>query len=125
MTYTLHQPPDGLTGWPRLIWPLVYVQLMALKAWVRKQYGPGVPYWYEISRWGIVSLKHMPIDFTWSYSANAALQPTKFDFTLAITSPRLASALAEEAVTEPPAPEHGARPYSVPARSCIVCPDTS
>ncbi len=125
MTYTLHQPPAGLTGWPRLIWPLVYVQLIALKAWVRTHYGPGVPYWYEISRWGIVSLKHMPIDFTWSYSANCTLQPTKFDFTLAITSPRLAGSLIDEAVTEPVAPEQDARAYSVPARSYIARPDTS
>ncbi len=125
MTYTLHQPPAGLTGWPRLIWPLVYVQLMALKAWVRKHYGPGVPYWYEISRWGIVSLKHMPIDFTWSYSANGALQPTKFDFTLAITSPRLASALVAEAVTEPVAPEQDAPAYSVHRLSFAMHHDTS
>ncbi len=105
MTYTLHQPPAGMTGFLRLIWPLIYVQLIALKAWVRKHYGPGVPYWYEISRWGIVSLKHMPIDFTWSYSANGTLQPTKFDFTLAITSPRLACALMDEPVADPPALE--------------------
>ncbi len=125
MTYTLHQPPAGLTGWPRLIWPLVYVQLMALKAWVRTHYGPGVPYWYEISRWGIVSLKHMPIDFTWSYSANGSLQPTKFDFTLAITSARLALALTEEPVPEPPAPEHRTRAYSVYVKSPLVHHDTS
>ena len=125
MTYTLHQPPAGMTGFLRLIWPLIYVQLIALKAWVPKQYGPGVPYWYEISRWGIVSLKHMPIDFTWRYSANATLQPTKFDFTLAITSPRLACALADEEVAEPLAPAPEGRAYSVPARSYIAYPDTS
>jgi len=125
MTYTLHRPPAGMTGFLRLIWPLIYVQLIALKAWVRKHYGPGVPYWYEISRWGLVSLKHMPIDFTWSYSANATLQPTKFDFTLAITPPRLACALLEEAVTEAPAPKQGARAYTVHVRSVFVRPDTS
>jgi hypothetical protein len=125
MTYTLHQPPAGMTGFLRLIWPLIYVQLIALKAWVRKHYGPGVPYWYEISRWGIVSLKHMPIDFTWSYSANCTLQPTAFDFTLEITSPRLACALADEVVSEPPAPEQHVQAFSVHARSFIVHPDTS
>jgi hypothetical protein len=113
MTYTLHQPPAGMTGFLRLIWPLIYVQLIALKAWVRKHYGPGVPYWYEISRWGVVRLKHMPMDFTWSYSANGALQPAAFGFTLALTSPRLACALADEAVTGPCPPEPGARAYSV------------
>jgi hypothetical protein len=125
MTYTLHQPPAGMTGFLRLIWPLIYVQLIALKAWVRKHYGPGVPYWYELSRWGIVSLKHMPIDFAWSYSANGTLQPTKFDFTLAITSPRLACALADEALTAPPAPMREGRAYSVYALSFAVHHDTS
>ena len=125
MTYTLHRPPAGMTGFLRLIWPLIYVQLIALKAWVRKHYGPGVPYWYEISRWGIVSLKHMPIDFTWSYSANGTLQPTKFDFTLAITSPRLACALADEEVVEPLAPVREGHAYSVYALSLAVHPDTS
>jgi len=95
------------------------------KAGVRKHYGPGVPYWYEISRWGIVSLKHMPIDFTWSYSANGTLQPTTFDFTLAIASPRLACALMDEAVTAPPAPVREGHAYSVHALSFAVHPDTS
>ncbi len=67
----------------------------------------------------------MPIDFTWSYSPNAALQPTKFDFSLAIRSLRLACALADEAVTEPPAPVRGAPAYSVHTRSIIARPDTS
>ena len=125
MTYTRLQPPAGMTGFLRLIWPLIYVQLIALKAWVRKHYGPGVPYWYEISRWGVVRLKHMPMDFTWSYSANAALRPAAYDFSFGITSPRLAMALADEAVTEPPASEPHTLPYSVLALTCITHHDTS
>lgn len=62
MTYSLHSPPEGLAGWPRLIWPPVYLQRVALKAWMRQQYSPGVPYWYTISRWGTVSLRYMPMD---------------------------------------------------------------
>ncbi|MDX2307781.1 MAG: hypothetical protein NW216_06060, partial [Hyphomicrobium sp.] len=122
---TRHQPPAGLTGFLRLIWPLIYLQLMALKAWVRKHYGPGVPYWYEISHWGIVRLKHMPMDFTWSYSANAALQPAAYDFSLSITSPRLARALADEVIAEPPAPERGAEAYSVHVPSNALQFDSS
>jgi hypothetical protein len=80
MTCTLHQPPAGITGFLRLIWMLIHVQPIALKAWIRKHHGPGVPKWYEISRWEIASLKHMPIGFTLSYWANGALQPAKVDF---------------------------------------------
>jgi hypothetical protein len=88
VTYSLHRPVEGLTGWPRLIWPLVYWQLVALKLWVRKTYGPGVPYWFSIDRWGRVSLRHMPIDFAQSYAAPAALRTATFNFTLAIASGR-------------------------------------
>ncbi len=38
-----------MTGFLRLIWPLIYLRLIALTAWVRKHYGPGVRYRYEIS----------------------------------------------------------------------------
>ncbi len=93
-----------MTGFLRLIWPLIFVQLIALKAWVRKHYGPGVPYWYEISRWGRVRLMHMPIDFAQSYAAPGALRPAVFDFSFGITSPRLGEAIAAEVAARIPAP---------------------
>ncbi len=125
MTYSLHRPPAGMTGFLRLIWPLIFVQLVALKAWVRNHYGPGVPYWYEISRWGRVRLMHMPVDFTQSYAAPGALKPAAFDFTLAITSPRLADALAAEATAPVSAPEREPRTQSVHVLSTAIQLDTS
>ncbi|MDP3459902.1 MAG: hypothetical protein Q8S09_11580 [Hyphomonas sp.] len=125
VTYSLHRPPAGMTGFLRLIWPLIFVQLIALKAWVRKHYGPGVPYWYEISRWGRVRLMHMPIDFAQSYAAPGALKPAAFDFTLASTSPRFACALAAETNAPVPAPERQPKTYSVHVHSIVLLPDTS
>ncbi len=114
-----------MTGFLRLIWPLIFVQLIALKAWVRKHYGPGVPYWYEISRWGRVRLMHMPIDFAQSYAAPGALKPAAFDFTLANTSCRLASSLAPEATSPVPAPEREPKTYSAHVLSGAARFDTS
>ena len=113
MTYTLHTPPAGMTGFLRLIWPLIYVQLVALKAWVRRHYGPGVPYWYEITRWGRVKLLHMPMDFAQSYAAPGTLKPAAYDFTLSITSPRLAEALSSDVTLPVPAPDRVQTSFSV------------
>jgi hypothetical protein len=49
MTYSLRRPLAGLTGFQRLIWPLIFLQLVALKRWVRAHYGRGVPYWYGLT----------------------------------------------------------------------------
>ncbi len=125
MTYTLHTPPAGMTGFLRLIWPLLYVQLIALRAWVRKHYGPGVPFWYVISRWGIVSLLHMPMDFTQSYAAPGALKPAAFDFSLGAPSAGLTEALAAEPVAVVPAPARGMPAPSVHVLSRTVRADTS
>lgn len=109
MTYSFNRPPAGMIGFLLLIWPLIFVQLIALKAWVRKQYGPGVPYWYAISRWGRVSLRHMPIDFAErSYAAPGALRPLAFDFTLSTSPKRFALALTPE--SQAPMPAHGGSP---------------
>lgn len=103
MTYSLRRPPAGLTGFLRLIWPLIFLQLVALKRWVRAQYGPGVPYWYGVTRWGRVYLRHLPADFAASYAAPGALRPAALTLELFAPSPRLAAALAPEprAVPQP------------------------
>lgn len=93
VTYSFNRPPAGMTGFLLLI----FVQLIALKAWVRKQYGPGVLYWYAISRWGRVSLRHMPIDFAErSYAAAGALRSVTALTTVFVPSRRLLEALAPE-----------------------------
>ncbi len=112
MTYSLRRPPAGLTGFLRLIWPLVFVQLVALKAWVRKHYGPGVPYWYTVSRWGRVSLLHMPMDFAQSYAAPGSLRPVNISVQFFGVTPRLMLALAPE-VSTPVAPAREVHTTSV------------
>ena len=126
MTYSLLRPPEGMTGFLRLIWPLVYVQLIALKAWMRKHYGPGVPYWYTVSPWGTVSLRHMPLDFAEaSYAAPCALKPMTFDFALCANRPRLASALMPEPSATAHALAREDKTYSVYVLSEIALTDTS
>ena len=115
-----------MTGFLRLIWPLVYVQLIALKAWMRQHYGPGVPYWYTVSRWGKVSLRHMPLDFAEaSYAAPCALKPLTFDFALSTGSPRLALTLTPEVCAPVPAPEGDSETYSVHVLYSVALADTS
>ena len=114
-----------MTGFLRLIWPLVYVQLIALKAWMRKHYGPGVPYWYTVSPWGKVSLRHMPLDFAEASSAApGALKPLTFDFSLSTGPSRLALALMLELPAPVPAPMREDKPYSAYVLSEIVLTDT-
>ncbi len=125
MTYSLRHPPAGLSGFLRLIWPLIFVQLVALKRWVRAQYGPGVPYWYGITRWGRVFLRHLPADFTQSYAAPGALTPAVFAFTLAIPSPRLAAARAAEPCSRPSLHEGRPPETSVYVLSSALRMDTS
>jgi hypothetical protein len=126
VTYSLLRPPEGMTGFLRLIWPLVYAQLIALKARMRKLYGPGVPYWYTVSRWGKVSLRHMPLDFAErGYAAPCALKPLTFDFALCANRPRRALALTPELPAPVPAPLRNKNAYSVYVLSDIALADTS
>ena len=126
VTYSLLRPPEGMTGFLRLIWPLVYVQLIALKAWMRKTYGPGVPYWYTVSLWGTVRLRHMPIDFAErGYAAPCALKPLAFDFAICANRPRLASALMPEPSATVPAPERKDESCSAYVLSETALADTS
>ena len=126
VTYSLLRPPEGITGFLRLIWPLVYVQLIALKAWMRKHYGPGVPYWYTVSPWGKVRLRHMPLDFAEaSYAAPCALKPLAFDFNLSPGTIRLALTLTPEVRAPVPAPELCFVTHSVHVHLDITGFDTS
>ena len=126
VTYSLLRPPEGMTGFLRLIWPLVYVQLIALKGWMRKQYGPGVPYWYTVSPWGTVSLRHMPLDFAErGYAAPCALKPFAFEYALCANRSRLASALIPETPASVPAPLRYDETCSAYVLSEIALTDTS
>jgi hypothetical protein len=122
--YSFNHPPAGLNGFLRLIWPLIFVQLVALKAWARKHYGPGVPYWYGITKWGRVYLRHLPTDFAQSYAAPGALRPAAPDAKLLKPSVRLADALAAE-TCDVPAPAPAQTASSVHVLSGGVRFDTS
>ncbi|MBA3068813.1 MAG: hypothetical protein FP825_10060 [Hyphomonas sp.] len=72
---------------------------------MRKHNGPGVPYWYAITKWGRVYLRHLPTDFAQSYAAPGALRPAAPAAKLFKPSVRLADALAAETCKRPvPAP---------------------
>jgi hypothetical protein len=73
--YTLTRPLPGLPAVLRLLWPLIFVQLVVLKAWVRRHYGRGVPYSCTVSRAGRVRLLRLPADLCASATAPAAFGP--------------------------------------------------
>ncbi|MFN4023356.1 MAG: hypothetical protein ACK4MQ_00870 [Hyphomonas sp.] len=125
MTYALCTPLEGLSPLQRLLWPLIFAQLIALKAWVRAQYGPGVPYWIRISRLGRVSLRHMPSDFTASWAAPGAYEAPRFDYSSGHA--RAAFRLVGISVAAAAAPPlvHIIRTQKECASRAAACPDTS
>lgn len=125
MSYTLRTPLEGLSPLQRLLWPLIFAQLIALKAWVRAQYGRGVPYWVTISRLGHVSLLHMPADFAQSWCAPCALAPAGLAYTCRLARPALACALMAEASPRTPAPAGDIRIRKNETGQAAACPDTS
>ena len=118
--------PPGVPGHHWAADEIVAPSLIALKAWMRKHYGPGVPYWYTVSRGGKVSLRHMPLDFAEaSYAAPCALKPLAFDFALTTAPSRLALALMPEVCAPVPAPERGDETCSAHVLCRIALTDTS
>ncbi|MFN7054450.1 hypothetical protein [Hyphomonas sp.] len=52
--YSLTRPFHWLSPLQRLLWPLIFAQLAALKAWVRSEYGRGFVYRFGITPFGRV-----------------------------------------------------------------------
>ncbi|PKP82049.1 MAG: hypothetical protein CVT79_07070 [Alphaproteobacteria bacterium HGW-Alphaproteobacteria-18] len=102
MTYALATPLPGLSLIQRLLWPLIFVQLIALRDWVRAHYGCGVPYWITISKFGRVRLRHLPTDFAFSYAAPVTYETFGHDYSAGLTRALLTATYAEEET--PPAP---------------------
>ena len=129
MTYALNRPPAGMTGFLLLIWPLIFVQLIALRDWVRKHYGRGVPYWITISKFGRVRLRHLPTDFTFSQAAPASYERFGYDYTSGLTRDLLAETCAEEITPPAPAPVLAmlwlALPETQSGQAATAHPDTS
>ena len=104
MTYSFRRPLEGLSSLQRLLWPLIFAQLCALKLWVRTHYGRGVPYRIEISRLGAVRLVRLPTDRTWSYAAPGALWIEDAAFSSGLVRPEFGLACAAEEAPPAPAP---------------------
>ena len=47
-------PPSGFPPHLALIWPLIWVQILGLRAWVRATYGKGTQYHWSVTPWGRV-----------------------------------------------------------------------
>jgi hypothetical protein len=104
MDYAPATPLPGLSLLQRLLWPLIYLQLIALRDWVRKHYGRGVPYWISISKFGRVRLRHLPTDFAFSEAAPVSYERFGYDYTSGLTRALLAATCAEEETPPAPAP---------------------
>lgn len=94
LMYSLRHPPAGIPFAHLLIWPLIYAQIRTLSLWVRSRYGRGVPFWFQVSPWGRVTLLRMPIDAGRGSAAPVSLEQPRFAFRTAAPSSRLRLALA-------------------------------
>jgi len=129
MDYAFATPLPGLSLLQRLLWPLIFVQLIALRDWVRKHYGRGVPYWITISKFGRVRLRHLPTDFTFSQAAPASYERFGYDYTCGLTRALLAETCAAEITPPAPAPVFAvlllALPETQSGQAATAHPDTS
>jgi hypothetical protein len=123
MTFSLRRPPPGLTLIHQLLWPLIFAQLIALKARVRAQYGRGVPYGYLISPWGRVTLTYIGTQGFTTYSAAGSIAPVLCAAVRAMPA-RLRLALAAD-VSAPVPPVRDAGIYSVYVSSLPAFSDSS
>ncbi|KCZ92005.1 hypothetical protein HHI_12269 [Hyphomonas hirschiana VP5] len=104
MDYAFATPLPGLSLIQRLLWPLIFVQLIALRDWVRAHYGRGVPYWITISKFGRVRLRHLPADFANSQAAPVSYEIFGHDYSAGLTRALLAATCAEEEAPGAPCP---------------------
>ncbi|MFN7055183.1 hypothetical protein [Hyphomonas sp.] len=56
-------PAPGLSPLQLLLWPLIWLQLVALKHVIRRHYGRGVPYLVVISRFGFVEIARIAAEY--------------------------------------------------------------
>ena len=53
---SLFCPPAGFPPHLALVWPLIWAQILVLRAWVRASYGRGTLYQWSVTPWGQVFL---------------------------------------------------------------------
>ena len=51
---SLLHPPSGFPSHLAVIWPLIWVQILALRAYVRATWGKGTQYHWSVTPWGRV-----------------------------------------------------------------------
>ena len=130
MDYAFATPLPGLSLLQRLLWPLIFVQLIALRHWVRAHYGRGVPYWITISKFGRVRLRHLPTDFANSQAAPVSYETFGHDYSAELTRALLATTCIAEETPATPMPEPTqAMPQTqsgqAPSQKGMAHPDTS
>lgn len=125
MTYSFRNPVDGLSWLQRLLWPLIFVQLIALKRWVRSQYGRGVPYRIAISAFGRVRLLRLPSDAVRSQSAPGAPAAPGFEFSAGLVRAAFRLACADETTPRAPAPDVRGPVFTCMPLPHAPCPDSS
>ncbi|MFN4183812.1 MAG: hypothetical protein ACK4M6_03440 [Hyphomonas sp.] len=130
MHYAFATPLPGLSLIQRLLWPLIFVQLIALRDWVRQHYGRGVPYWITISKFGKVRLRHLPTDFSFSYAAPVSYETFGHDYSAGLTRALLAATCTEEETPAAPCPAPAqtmpqTQSGQAPSQKGMAHPDTS
>jgi hypothetical protein len=125
VTYSFRNPFDGLSWIQRLLWPLIFMQLIALKRWVRSQYGRGVPYRIGISAFGRVRLLRLPTDAARSQSAPGARAVPGFEFSAGLVRAAFRLACADETTPRAPAPDVRRLVLACRPLPCAPCLDSS
>ena len=102
--FSLTQPIQGASPLQILLWPLIWLQLLVLRANVRANYGRGVPFAFEISAFGKVRLTRVSAGYQ-SGTLPAWLVPPEAPAArpVSLALRRLAASLIEPA-QPPPAP---------------------
>jgi hypothetical protein len=125
VTCSLRHSLEGLSWLQRLIWPLIFAQLTALKRWVRAHDGRGVPYRVDISPFGKVALVRMPMDAAMGQTAAAAFAMPHFEFRVAPARAIFGLACTPECTPPAPPPEADIHAVRVWTQPCPVSPDPS
>ena len=116
MDDALSTPLPGLSLLQRLLWPLIFVQLVALRDRLRARYGGNMPSWLSLSKSGCAGLIRVPTDSAIRQAAPASYETFGHDYSARLTRARLADVCAEEET--PPAPRRALRsPSSCPGRN--------
>ena len=83
---SLLHPPAGFPAHLAVIWPLIWVQILALRAYVRATWGKGTQYHWSVTPWGHVFIAS--VDWVPGQEAPVWIEPAPH------TNARIAAALS-------------------------------